>query len=985
MARFPSRRIRAKSADVPLAYAPSRASLVLWGDEKSALARALAAVGRERPAEAIVPPGERREVEGVEIPVAAALPVLARTNAASIGDLPASLATWALAGKHAVDLAAREQIVPTVVRGAGGATEARWAAALASADDAARAGALARAMPPASHAIVDGDDAPAPDAALRAFLDASVDALARGGPVGLGAAGAPSAGWEARFVSALRDADPTFAISGFGERTVEGELARWAEGAMGARDRARACFRLELPEEGSETFVLRLLLRAPDDPSLVVDAKEVWAGRAARLGKAFEHADEALLGALATAARLFPPLRAALRERTPTAVPLAVAEAWAFLTSGGPALAQAGFGVIVPAALTKSGERRLRLRMKLDTRAPPPVAGRVEGAAALGIDELVQFEWQAAIGGERVDARELAALAKAKAPLVRHRGAWVAVDPSELAEIERRLARARGEVTRAEALRVALLGVVGEQAGAAPAEVVASGALAAAIARIRASAAPQAEVDARVVPRALRATLRPYQVRGVAWLRTMAELGLGACLADDMGLGKTVQLIAFLLARRELGGARPALVIAPTSVLGNWEREIERFAPDLAIVRHYGAPRAKKAPSLPREAGTVVVTSYGVARRDVALLAAVPWDTVVLDEAQNVKNAASAGARAMRSLRAAQKIALTGTPVENRLAELWSILEIVAPGLLGPLETFRTTYAVPVERWGNRARAEDLRRLTAPFVLRRTKSDPAIVQDLPPKNEANVVCTLTREQATLYKAVVDEELARIADSEGVARRGRVLALLGALKQICNHPAQYLGEKGPLAKRSGKLARVTAMLDEAVAAGDKALVFTQYRQMGDRLVAHLSAELGVEILFLHGGTSKAARDALVRRFQEDRAARVFVLSVKAGGTGLNLTAASHVFHFDRWWNPAVEDQATDRAYRIGQTRAVQVHKLVCAGTVEEKVDRLLAKKREIAASVVGAGERWITELDDAELRALVSLSRDAAAVADEEDA
>jgi SNF2 family DNA or RNA helicase len=466
----------------------------------------------------------------------------------------------------------------------------------------------------------------------------------------------------------------------------------------------------------------------------------------------------------------------------------------------------------------------------------------------------------------------------------------------------------------------------------------------------------------------------------------MGSLGLGACLADDMGLGKTVQLLAFVLRRREAApdDRRPVLIVAPTSVVGNWEREVARFAPSLNVVRHYGAERARGGAALAKDG--LVVTTYGLLRRDAELLARVDWSTVVLDEAQNIKNAASATARAARTLRATNRFALTGTPVENRLAELWSILEFANPGLLGPLDEFRRTYAIPIERYGDDAAAEQLRRVAGPFLLRRLKTDPAIIEDLPAKHEMKVACTLTREQATLYQAVVDEEMRRIEAADGISRRGRVLALLSYLKQICNHPAQYLQEAGPLPKRSGKLARLTEMLEEAIAAGDKALVFTQFREMGDRLVTHLAASLGVEVAFLHGGTSKPARDQLVRCFQDDpRGPRVFVLSVKAGGTGLNLTAASHVFHYDRWWNPAVEDQATDRAHRIGQTRVVQVHKLVCGGTVEDKVDRMLDHKRRLAAKVFASGERWITELADAELRELFALSEAAVVDGDDDDA
>jgi hypothetical protein len=428
----------------------------------------------------------------------------------------------------------------------------------------------------------------------------------------------------------------------------------------------------------------------------------------------------------------------------------------------------------------------------------------------------------------------------------------------------------------------------------------------------------------------------------------MGSLGLGACLADDMGLGKTMQLLAFLLRRKTRPRAtrdRRCSSLRPRwSETGNARSSASRRPSTWSVTT---APRAKSASDLPkaRHAGRHDLWPPAPRRRAPW---GVDWSVAALDEAQNIKNASSATARAARALRAPHRFALTGTPVENRLAELWSILEFANPGLLGPLEAFRRDFALPIERYGDDDAAARLRRIVGPFILRRTKSDPTIIADLPPKNEMKVVCTLTREQATLYKAVVDEELRRIESADGIERRGRVLALLTFTKQICNHPAQYLGETGPLPKRSGKLARTTEMLEEAVAAGDKALVFTQFREMGDKLVDHLRANLGCEVVFLHGGTPKKARDEMVRRFQDEpHGPRIFVLSIKAGGTGLNLTAANHVFHFDRWWNPAVEDQATDRAYRIGQRRAVQVHKLVCAGTVEEKIDRLLDQKRDLA--------------------------------------
>jgi superfamily II DNA or RNA helicase len=988
---------------MPLVYLPDVESLFLWGPEPAP--RGLPALGQggEPWSSSLVAPEGLCDTAGFKLPLFDTMARLAVVPAANIESLPGSVATWVLASKLAMDLVARERVVPTISR-RGGCIEAHWAAALAASEDAAKVAAIAKSMPPAAHAVpVAGDRSGAvwaPDALLRAYLDAIVDALvrtARGGPSlsdsrapgrtkasasrAKTARAAPDA-WADRWRTALGGAQRSFETDGFAERSVVDELARWSEPALGARDRLRACFRLELPVDDGEPFVLRFLLQSPDDPSLLVPASDVWKtkGRGLeKLGRAFRDPQESLLEALGRASRLFPPIAAALEEARPEAVELEPATAWTFLGEGAALLAEAGFGVIVPGELTAAGQRRLRLRMRVGGNGKK-VAGVVTGTAGLALDELLQVDWDAVIGDEPLTARELAALAKQKAPLVQFRGVWVAIDPRELGDIQKRLAGGASKLTTREAIQAVLAGEARQ--GGMSIAVTASGVVAELVEHLRNGGAK--ELGA---PRSLQATLRPYQERGLNWLVTMGSLGLGACLADDMGLGKTMQLLAFLLRRKDEArrDARPALLIAPTSVVGNWEREVERFAPTLTVVRHYGSSRAKSASDIPKKPGTLVVTTYGLLRRDAELLSGIDWSVAALDEAQNIKNASSATARAARCLRASHRFALTGTPVENRLAELWSILEFANPGLLGPLEAFRRDFALPIERYGNDDAAARLRRIVGPFILRRLKSDPTIIQDLPPKNEMKVVCTLTREQATLYKAVVDEELRRIESSDGIERRGRVLALLMFTKQICNHPAQYLGESGPLPKRSGKLARTTEMLEEAVAAGDKALVFTQFREMGEKLALHFGENLGCEVGFLHGGTPKKARDEMVRRFQEEpHGPRIFVLSVKAGGTGLNLMAANHVFHFDRWWNPAVEDQATDRAYRIGQKRAVQVHKLVCAGTVEEKIDRLLDQKRDLASKVVGVGEQWITELDGRELRDLFSLSEGAVADGDDDD-
>ena len=467
------------------------------------------------------------------------------------------------------------------------------------------------------------------------------------------------------------------------------------------------------------------------------------------------------------------------------------------------------------------------------------------------------------------------------------------------------------------------------------------------------------------------AELRRYQSHGIAWLEAAAEGGAGVILADDMGLGKTLQSIGLLVRR---AGYAPHLVVCPTSLVGNWQREVARFAPQLAVHLHHGPQRAKSA--APLLDADVVVTSYSIALRDIKLLRSVSFDTVVIDEAQAIKNHRSRTAGAVRDLTGRVRVALTGTPVENHLAELWSISEFVNPGLLGGQADFKRRFADPIEIGRDPASAALLRARIDPIVLRRLKEE--VASDLPPKIESTVACTMTDEQAGLYKEAIREAFDE-GLGDGITRRGRVLKLLTRLKQVCNHPAQAVGrgEDLPLAERSGKLDRVTEMLTEVIEEGAKTLVFTQYRRMGELLSGHLAGELGVEAPFLHGGLDQGARDRLVEEFQTSEGPAILLISLRAGGTGLNLTGASHVVHYDRWWNPAVEDQATDRAHRIGQTQTVHVHKLVTAGTLEERVDELLARKRAIAEAVVGSGEDWLGELDDSQLRKLIELDEDGA--------
>jgi hypothetical protein len=986
-------------ASVHVVFIPERDAprFFLWGDGAgSSLFGASAVAAHETlPDESF----QVRSIDGFAVPLLAALAPLAGINANELSGIAPSLAAWSLAVKLALDLTARERVAPRIVRD-GARSEARSSISLALREDHERFSALTNNFPLAAHAVLVATPAKTTKSAkraapmriwtaddlLRMFLDTVADTLVRAAHANARERKTTGASWAGRLLSALGGDTAKFSAEGFQERSLLEELDAWARPALGTDASApRAGFQLEMPDQdtadASQRFNLRFLLQAADDPASQIGAEEVFAARKkslAHIRSTQRIAEERLLQSLSIAGRIFPPIERSLHVAKPDHVELTSEQAWKFLSEAAPALTEAGMSVIVPAELSRSGQRRLRMRMRVGKRGGDRGAS---GKPQLSMRTALTFRWEAEIGGEALSIQQLQELAALKAPLVRFRGRWVAVDRAELEQATKLLAQTEGSLTATAALAAALGSGAVRSDMTLPVDVTVEGQLAHIVEQLRTQPA-SSQVS---TPTEFRGEMRPYQLRGLAWLAQMARFGLGACLADDMGLGKTIQLLAFLLHRREIDGddPRPVLLICPTSVIGNWRYELARFAPALNVVQHYGLDRAREAAALSSLApATIVITSYGLLRRDAEVLKEVDWAVITLDEAQNIKNPESRTARVARSMHADFRVALTGTPVENRLSELWSIFEFLNPGLLGPLATFRREVSVPIERFGREDVADRLKRVVRPLLLRRVKSDPAVIQDLPDKQEMDVHCTLTREQASLYQSAVDTAMEAIEGVDGIERRGQVLALITALKQICNHPAQYLHEPGPLTQRSGKLQRLVEMLDEIGVAGERALVFTQYREMGERLVRELQRVLRTEVLFLHGGTSREHRDLMVKRFQEaNRGPRIFVLSVKAGGTGLNLTAATHVFHFDRWWNPAVEDQATDRAYRIGQEHHVQVHKFLCVGTIEEKIDAMLKSKRDLASRIVGEGEQWITELDNVALRELFALSPGAVIDAD----
>jgi superfamily II DNA or RNA helicase len=985
--------------------------------------------GRDRltPARAriFMPDSSLVETHTVPLRWQRALPWLA-SMATDPGKVGGSMAFWAAALRLLQSLVLRGALLPQLDT-RGNPWRATWGISLTSPSDREALDGLLAAMPPSVLAFPEDDGwvftkglglgsmpteeldddlamPPAGEFVLRAFLEDGADFLVRFVAGSLRQGEDPRLGlihrlrghkrdrlpWDERLMVALSHPMNEFPTIGVTERTLGEQLEQWSEGARSQW--IRPSLKLEAPpvpgndaiqeadrlSEGG--WILQAGLETQEGDFIPVS--RLWE---ASLDTEVLDARKVFLRGLARAVPFFPPLQGALAGQKPEDLTLSPTEAWQFLTRGADQLKEAGFLVHIPEALAEfGGARRLRAKVRLGARdlgADAPAA--LDGGTQEGLDGAVSADWSLMLGNDTLDLQDFAQMASLKHPLVAWKGKWVALDPETLKQITQVIQASRGagfeSMSKGEALAAALTGTAHIPGVSEAIEVEVAGDFGAALDDLK--ILPDKPITQ---PAGFQGQLRPYQLRGLAWLDGLARLGLGGILADDMGLGKTIEVLALLLHRQQQNpnvGA-PTLLICPTSLLGNWEREIAKFAPTLSFFVHHGNNRDR----LPRtfKPHTIVLTTYGVIRREEEVFGARVWGMVVVDEAQAIKNAGSHQAKAVRRIRAPFKLALTGTPIENRLLELWSILAFVLPGYLGSESSFKDHFSNPIEKYRDPDAALELRQRVGPFILRRLKTDRTIIQDLPDKNEMKVYTQLSKEQAALYQARVDQMEQDLTAVKGIERRGRILALLTHLKQICNHPSQFLKQAGPYKDRSGKLERLTDMLEEVLESGDKALVFTQFKEMGDRLQVHLKDVLGFEPPFLHGGSTREQRDEMVRSFQEDAdGASVLLLSLKAGGVGLNLTAATHVFHFDRWWNPAVEDQATDRTYRIGQTRNVQVHKLITMGTLEEKIDAMLESKRDLADRVVGTGEGWLTELDDDALRRLVVLEPDADIMGDED--
>ncbi|HAC64962.1 MAG TPA: ATP-dependent helicase [Cyanothece sp. UBA12306] len=740
----------------------------------------------------------------------------------------------------------------------------------------------------------------------------------------------------------------------------------------------RVCFELEPPasntiNSGFVNWKLKYYLQALDNSEYLVDAQTIWNYPVEQLSwkeRTIENPQETLLKGLGLASRLYSPIAESLQTSQPCYCELNPIEVYEFIKSSRGILEENGLGVISPPSLAKGQEeKRLGISIEAEINAKKD--------NHLNLKTLLNYKLKLAVGQQTISQKDFEKLLAQKSPLVEINGEWIALQPADVRAAQTILNESYDPIKLSveDALRLS----TGDTQSIAKLPVVkfeASGVLQELINNLT----NNQSIKIIDNPPGFKGQLRTYQKKGVGWLAFLEKWGLGACLADDMGLGKTPQLIAFLLhLKAEDMLTKPTLVVCPTSVLNNWEREVKKFAPTLSTMIHHGDKR-KKGKTFVKQVQNknLVITSYSLVFRDAKTLEQIAWQGVVLDEAQNIKNSQAKQSQAVRKLNADFRIALTGTPVENRLAELWSILDFLNPNFLGTKQFFQRRFATPIEKYGDRESLQILRSLVRPFILRRLKTDHNIIQDLPEKQEMNVFCGLSSEQAELYQKLVDSSLEELEDKEGIQRQGLILSLLIKLKQICNHPAQFLKEKQlDLAQRSGKLLRLEEMLEELIEEGDRALIFTQFSEWGKLLQPYLKAKFSQDVLFLYGATRRQKRQEMIDHFQNSPdGPQIFILSLKAGGTGLNLTRANHVFHIDRWWNPAVENQATDRAFRIGQKRNVQVHKFVCTGTLEDKINEMLESKKQLAEQTVDAGENWLTQLDTDQLRTLLLLDRNA---------
>ena len=939
-----------------------------------------------------------------------ALPLNSTATDSFVGS---DLRFWSHVSRWSLDLLARCKFLPGLEKQSDGLVIAKWQPLLDSSTDQLRLATFVKQMPTVCRTYQGKEESPSTSLRVQreekseefsqlplavdlpmgakelvlGFLSSVVDSQVRSSSRAALTAGSSTLDIKTvspirEWLQALQQESGMVQAESAALENLATKLSAWTaplQNALSQQSEFRTCFHLIPPSPGKVNWSLNYCLQAIDEAEFLVDARTIWNNpveQLAYVGRTIDLPQETLLSGLGLASKLYPLIEPSLQEQRPQSCLLKPLDAYNFIKSVAWRFTDSGLGVVLPPSLTHAGGWASRLGLSIQAETPKlnPRQGSV------GLQSLLSFKWELSIGGQRISKAEFDRLVELNSPLVEINGEWVELRATDVRAAQTFFASRKEQMTLSleDALRLASgdsqmiekLPVVNFEATGQLQELL--------------NTLNNNEAVSAIAPASFRGELRPYQALGVGWLAFLERWGLGACLADDMGLGKSIELIAFLLHLQEKDALEsPTLLVCPTSVLGNWEREVRKFGPTLKVLVHHGDKRAKgKVFATAIKGKDLIVTSYALVFRDAKEIQGVKWQGLVLDEAQNIKNSESKQSKIVRQIEASFKIALTGTPVENRLQELWSILEFLNPGYLGARNFFQRRFAIPIEKYGDRESLQSLRSLVRPFILRRLKTDKSIIQDLPEKQEMTVFCGLATEQATLYQQIVETSIAELESAEGIQRRGMILALLVKLKQLCNHPALLTAKQNPKALdikslESGKLQRLVEMLEEVVAEGDRALVFTQFAEWGKLLKPHLEQHLGREILFLYGGIKQQQREEMIDRFQHDpQGPPIMILSLKAGGTGLNLTRATHVFHYDRWWNPAVENQATDRVFRIGQTRNVQVHKFVCTGTLEEKIHDMIESKKALAEQVVSAGENWITELDTDQLRNLLILDRNA---------
>ena len=915
----------------------------------------------------------------------------------SDSDLGEDLRFWSHIARWSLDLLARSKFLPGLIKQSDQTIISQWQPLLDSAIDQTRLLRFAQQMPRVCRVyqeLIVGDSLAinlplsAQDIIIN-FLSVMIDQQVRNVAKEVNQKAILSLPIWQKWLQSLGEQENTINAELIEIESLETTLKNWTaplQYSLSEPNLFSTAFHLHPPTEYNPNWQLEYCLQAIDQPEFIVNSNIVWNHPVDSFnyrGRTIKHPQETLLKGLGLASKLYPVIETSLQQARPQSCSLNPLQAYQFLKSYAWRFTDSGLGVILPPSLANREGWASRLGLSIKAETP-----KLKTNERLGLKSLLNFKWQLSIGGQTMTKAEFDRLVAKESPLVEINGEWVELRESDIRSAKIFFSQRKDEMTLSleDALRLSTgdtqmiekLPVVNFEAGGKLQELLNT-------------LTNNRNLEPIPNPKDFKGELRPYQARGAGWLSFLEQWGLGACLADDMGLGKTIEFIAFLLHLKEQNSLEnPVLLVCPTSVLGNWEREVKKFSPTLNVIVHHGDKRAKGNNfAKVIQDKNLVITSYPLTFRDQKELQGVTWQGLVLDEAQNIKNPDAKQSKTIKNINASFKIALTGTPVENRLSELWSIMDFLNPGYLGQRLFFQRRFAIPIEKYGDTDSLKILRSLVQPFILRRLKTDKDIIQDLPEKQENIVFCPLTTEQATLYQKIVDDSLAKIDDAEGIQRRGMILALLVKLKQLCNHPVLIEAKvknskKSDIIKTqySGKLQRLTEMLDEVLAEGDRALIFTQFAEWGKVLQPYLEDYFNREILFLYGSTSKNKREEMIDRFQNDpQAPPIMILSLKAGGVGLNLTRANHVFHFDRWWNPAVENQATDRVFRIGQTRNVQVHKFVCTGTLEEKIHDLIESKKALAEQVVSAGEDWLTALDTDQLRNLLILDRNS--IIDEE--